>query len=252
MGGARTPIAKLLGGFKDLSATDLGGHAISAALARAGVTGDQIEYVIMGQVLQAGVGQIPARQAAVKGGVADVGSGPHGEQGVPLRPQRDRPRRSADPGRRVRTGRGRRDGVDDPGAASAAGGPRRNQVRRRHPGGLDGLRRSLGRLHRSGDGCPDRGRQPRGASGEPGGSGRVRGAFARTGTGRHEGGAAGRGDRAGNDPAAPRRGPGDLGRRGHPTRCRSRRSGGDCGRPSPRRAPSRRGPPARSRTGRRR
>ncbi len=69
VGGARTPIAKLLGGFKDLSATDLGGHAISAALARAGVTGDQIDYVIMGQVLQAGVGQIPARQAAVKGGV---------------------------------------------------------------------------------------------------------------------------------------------------------------------------------------
>ena len=70
VGGARTPIAKLLGGFKDLSATDLGGHAISAALARAGVTGDQIDYVIMGQVLQGGVGQIPARQAAVKGGVS--------------------------------------------------------------------------------------------------------------------------------------------------------------------------------------
>ena len=46
-----------------------GRNAISAALARAGVTGDQIDYVIMGQVLQAGVGQIPARQAAVKGGV---------------------------------------------------------------------------------------------------------------------------------------------------------------------------------------
>jgi acetyl-CoA C-acetyltransferase len=69
VGGARTPIAKLLGGFKDLSATDLGGRAISAALARAGVAGDQIDYVILGQVLQAGVGQIPARQAAVKGGV---------------------------------------------------------------------------------------------------------------------------------------------------------------------------------------
>ena len=59
VGGARTPIGKLLGGFKDLSATDLGGHAIAAALARAGVTGDQIDYVIMGQVLQAGVGRSP-------------------------------------------------------------------------------------------------------------------------------------------------------------------------------------------------
>lgn len=69
VGGARTPIGKLLGGLKSLSGTDLGGVAIAGALERAGIDGDQVDYVIMGQVLQAGEGQIPARQAAIKGGV---------------------------------------------------------------------------------------------------------------------------------------------------------------------------------------
>ncbi len=68
--GARTPIGRLLGGLKDLSATDLGGVAIKGALEKAGVASDQVDYVIMGQVLQAGVGQVPARQAAVKGGIS--------------------------------------------------------------------------------------------------------------------------------------------------------------------------------------
>ncbi len=68
--GARTPIGRLLGGLKDLSATDLGGVAIKAALEKAGVSADRVDYVIMGQVLQAGAGQIPARQAAVKGGIS--------------------------------------------------------------------------------------------------------------------------------------------------------------------------------------
>ena len=67
--GARTPVGRLLGGLKDLSAADLGGTAIKAALAKAGVAGDQVDYVIMGQVIQAGAGQITARQAAVKGGI---------------------------------------------------------------------------------------------------------------------------------------------------------------------------------------
>jgi acetyl-CoA C-acetyltransferase len=70
VGGARTPIGKLLGGLKDASATDLGGYAIAAALERSGVAPEHIDYVVMGHVLQAGTGQIPARQAAVKGGVA--------------------------------------------------------------------------------------------------------------------------------------------------------------------------------------
>ncbi len=70
VGGARTPIGKLLGGFKDVSATDLGGYAIAAALERSGVAPEHVDYVVLGQVLQAGIGQIPARQAAVKGGIA--------------------------------------------------------------------------------------------------------------------------------------------------------------------------------------
>jgi acetyl-CoA C-acetyltransferase len=64
--GARTPIGKMSGALASLSGMDLGGIAIKAALERAGVAGDQVDYVFMGQVLQAGQGQITARQAAVK------------------------------------------------------------------------------------------------------------------------------------------------------------------------------------------
>src|SRR5687768_14868270 len=67
--GARTPVGRLLGGLKDLSAADLGGVAIKGALEKAGVSGDQVDYVIMGQVIQAGAGQITARQASVKAGI---------------------------------------------------------------------------------------------------------------------------------------------------------------------------------------
>jgi acetyl-CoA C-acetyltransferase len=67
--GARTPIGKLSGALKNLSATDLGGLAIAAALERAGVRGEQVDYVVMGQVLQAGAGQITARKAALNGGI---------------------------------------------------------------------------------------------------------------------------------------------------------------------------------------
>jgi acetyl-CoA C-acetyltransferase len=67
--GARTPMGRLLGQLKDFSASQLGGFAIKAALERAGVGPDQVEYVIMGQVLTAGAGQIPARQAAVNAGI---------------------------------------------------------------------------------------------------------------------------------------------------------------------------------------
>ena len=67
--GARTPMGRLLGNLKNLSATALGGHAIAAALERGGVRPEQVQYVIMGQVLQAGTGQITARQAAVAAGI---------------------------------------------------------------------------------------------------------------------------------------------------------------------------------------
>jgi acetyl-CoA C-acetyltransferase len=69
LAGARTPIGKLSGGLSGLSATDLGGIAIKAALERARVTGEEVDYAFMGQVILAGGGQMPSRQAAHKGGV---------------------------------------------------------------------------------------------------------------------------------------------------------------------------------------
>jgi acetyl-CoA C-acetyltransferase len=67
--GARTPMGRLLGNLKDQSATALGATAIAAAMRRSGVAPEQVDYVIMGQVLQAGAGQVPARQAAVGAGI---------------------------------------------------------------------------------------------------------------------------------------------------------------------------------------
>jgi acetyl-CoA C-acetyltransferase len=69
VGAARTPVGRLLGSLASKSASDLGGVAIAAALERAGVPASQVQYVIMGQVLQAGAGQITARQAAVAAGI---------------------------------------------------------------------------------------------------------------------------------------------------------------------------------------
>ena len=67
--GARTPIGKMSGALASFSAADLGGFAIKAALERAGVAPEDVEHVIMGQVLMAGQGQVPSRQAAVKAGI---------------------------------------------------------------------------------------------------------------------------------------------------------------------------------------
>jgi acetyl-CoA C-acetyltransferase len=67
--GARTPIGRFGGGFKDVAAVKLGAHAIKEALSRSGVAPDRVDYVIMGQVLQAGAGQITARQAAIAAGI---------------------------------------------------------------------------------------------------------------------------------------------------------------------------------------
>src|SRR5215210_6003668 len=69
LGAARTPFGKLGGGLSSLDATELGGKAIEAALERAEVGGDQVEHVVYGQVLQAGQGQIPSRQAQIKAGI---------------------------------------------------------------------------------------------------------------------------------------------------------------------------------------
>ena len=67
--GARTPIGKFRGAFAGMSAVDLGALAIREALARSGVAADQVDYVVMGQVLRAGTGQITARQAAIAAGI---------------------------------------------------------------------------------------------------------------------------------------------------------------------------------------
>ena len=69
LGTARTPIGKLGGGLSSLDATELGGIAIRAALERADVAAEEVQHVIMGQVLQAGAGQIPSRQAQIKAGI---------------------------------------------------------------------------------------------------------------------------------------------------------------------------------------
>src|ERR671921_2771928 len=66
---ARTPVGKLGGGLSSLKATELGGIAIKAALERAGVAPEQVQHVVMGQVLQAGAGQIPSRQAQIQAGI---------------------------------------------------------------------------------------------------------------------------------------------------------------------------------------
>jgi acetyl-CoA C-acetyltransferase len=69
LGAARTPIGKMGGGLSSLDATELGGVAIRAALERSGVEPEQVQHVVMGQVLQAGQGQIPSRQAQIKAGI---------------------------------------------------------------------------------------------------------------------------------------------------------------------------------------
>src|SRR5918912_2128703 len=69
LGAARTPFGKLGGGLSSLDATDLGGTAMEAALDRAEVAPEQVEHVVFGQVLQAGQGQIPSRQAQIKAGI---------------------------------------------------------------------------------------------------------------------------------------------------------------------------------------
>src|SRR3954447_8978409 len=71
---ARTPIGKFGGSLADVPATTLGGIAIRAAVERAGIANDAVDEVLMGQVLQAGAGQAPARQALLKGGLADTTS----------------------------------------------------------------------------------------------------------------------------------------------------------------------------------
>ena len=69
LSGARTPIGKMSGALASFSGTDLGGFAIEEALKRARVAGEDVDFAYMGQVVQGGAGQVPARQAALKGGI---------------------------------------------------------------------------------------------------------------------------------------------------------------------------------------
>ena len=79
---ARTPMGAMQGALADASATDLGATAVKAAVERSGVSGDAIDRIYMGCVLPAGLGQAPARQAAIEGRPAQVRAGDHRQQGV--------------------------------------------------------------------------------------------------------------------------------------------------------------------------
>ena len=94
--GARTPIGKLSGALASFSAAELGGLAIKAALERAGVAPEDVDHVIMGQVLMAGQGQVPARQAAAKAGIPTAHSLGQRQQGLPVGPEQHLPGRPDD------------------------------------------------------------------------------------------------------------------------------------------------------------
>ena len=120
---ARTPIGKLGGGLSTLDATELGGTAIQGALERADVSPEQIQHVIMGQVLQAGQGQIPSRQAQIKGGIPkEVSSETINKvcaSGIRAACLLDNAIRVGD----LEVGSGRRNGVDVEVAVPPQGGP---------------------------------------------------------------------------------------------------------------------------------
>ena len=88
VGGARTPIGKFNGGLASMTGAQLGGVAIEAALERSGVGAGDVDYVVMGQVLQAGQGQITARQGCDRRRDLHGGAGHHDQQGVPVGPER--------------------------------------------------------------------------------------------------------------------------------------------------------------------
>ena len=95
--GARTPIGRLMGSLKDFRAVDLGAIAIRGALEKGNVPASEVEYVIMGQVLGAGAGQMPAKQTAVQGRYRLGRPRALDQQDVSVRDRRDRVGRPADP-----------------------------------------------------------------------------------------------------------------------------------------------------------
>ena len=151
LGTARTPFGKMGGSLSSLDATDLGGHAIEAALERSGVDPAQVQQVVFGQVLQAGQGQIPSRQAQIKGGIPkEVPSETINKvcaSGMRALGIADQAIRAGD----TRGRRHRRHGVDEPGPLPAAGRPLRLPHGRRHRARRDDPRRPHQPLHRQAD-----------------------------------------------------------------------------------------------------
>ena len=216
IGGARTGIGRLLGSLAGFSAADLGGFAIKGALDRAGVSPDQVEYVIMGHVLQAGAGQITARQAAVKAGIPMT---------VPATTVNkvclsglDAIAQAAD---LIRLGEfdvivaGGME-VDDQRAARAEELAQGLQVRRGRDARLDGRRRPDRRVRRPVDGRVDRAPQ-RQARHQPRGAGRVRRPLAAARRPGRQGRPDGRRDRPRRDQVAQGHDRLQV-RRGHPRR----------------------------------
>ena len=180
LGAARTPFGKMGGGLASLDATELGGTAIAAALERAEVAPDQVEHVVFGQVLQAGQGQIPSRQAQIKGGIPkEVSSETVNKvcaSGIRSAGMIDQAVRAGD----LDVGRRRRHGVDVERALPAQAGPLRLPDGRRQGARRDGPRRPHEPVHRQAHGRGgERGR--RGARDDPRRHGQVRAALARAG-----------------------------------------------------------------------
>ena len=168
----RTPVGSFGGDFKNVAGDELGAHAVRAALERAGISGDEVDEVVLGNVLQAGLGLNPARQAAIAAGIPqEVPSTTINKLcGSGSRRSRSPPRRSA--GRRGRRRR-RRHGEHDARALPVAGRALRRPHGRRRARRLDGHRRALGRLQRHPHGR--HGREPRRqVRHRPRGAGRVR------------------------------------------------------------------------------
>ena len=217
LGGARTPIGKLSGALAGFSAAELGGLAIKAALERAGVSPDQVDYVFMGQVLQAGAGQIAARQAAVNAGIPMTVPATtinkvclSGLNAIHLADQMIQARRG-------RHRRRRRHGVDDPGAVPPARRPRRLPHRRPEGRRLDDVRRPLLRLRPGRHGRRHREVRRVGRP-RPRAAGRARRQVPRAGRPRRQGRPVRQRDRQGRDPAAQGRPGGLRHRRGRPRR----------------------------------
>ncbi len=212
LGTARTPFGKMGGALSSLDATDLGGHAIEHALDRSGVAPDQVQHVVFGQVLQAGQGQIPSRQAQIKGGIPkEVSSETVNKvcaSGIRSAGMVDQAVRAGDLDVAVAGGHG----VDVGRPVPAAEGALRLSHGRRQGARRDGPRRADQPLHRQAD--VRRGhRGRRRARDHPPGHGQVRAAQPRArDPGDRRGQAAG-GDRAGHDQVEEGR-DGGRGRRG--------------------------------------